>query len=262
MAKLKYIFILNDEHNAALGFLSQCRVTKRRTATIDFSGSRTFRDVNFNGLLTYSNYRQFDKYLFFDGCSFGDTNNVETNVLINSFSRAIAPICERKEWDIGWVFMRITDYTGKSDTIDNLLLRYESEEEKERRKNAGESIPEVYFMNFGKTFILNECFINSRYTMFGNNISHEVINCFKTDDNGSRYLYLCSSGTIGEDYFINPGNPNRTLPKRYIDLGKAIYLDFSKTGKDDDASTQYIFLRKVMSIEALGCAFDESIDRP
>ena len=257
---LKFIFILNDNENKALSLISRYRIKKGNNATILFDIAKRFNDISFKGLLTYEHYYQLSKYLFFDNCVFGDTNGINGKILVERLSKIIKQACEKKEWDIGWVFIRITDYQNKNQTIDNLLIQYESDANKETRisETGGKSYVSVSFMNFGKTIILNKCFIDSRYTMFGNNISHEAINCFKTDTK-ERYFYLCSSGVLKRDYF-ETGNYD-SLPKHYLDKSKLIYFDYSKVGRNDDDNAQYVFLRKAENVELMDAAFDDSVIR-
>lgn len=259
MANLKYVFIINDNQNRAINFLAQHTFKKEK---IILNTTKRFNDIDFNGLLIYQHYYQSDQFLFFDNCSFGDTNEKGGKLLVQLFSQIINPVCNSHGWEIGWVFIRITNYEGKKATIDKLLTQYESKEEKENRirETNDKSTSQIHFMNFGRTIILNKCFINSRYTLFGDNISHEAINCFKTDNN-ERYLYLCSSGILKEDYFERDSSTNKPWPKDYLDKNNILYFDYSKTGKDEDDKAQYIFLRKVERVQVLDCAFDNDIKR-
>lgn len=257
MNNIKFVFIINDEEKNALSFLS---AHKHDYKYIAFDTNIAYSDINFQNLLSYNQYYRFDKYLFFDGCVFGDTNEISGKLLASKLSTFIQQICQSKGWDIGWVFIRIADYANKTQTIDNLLSDYESGENKERRKaeTGVDTTPVIKFMNFGETIILNKCFIDSRYALFGGNVPHEAINCFKTDI-GERYFYLCSSGVLKDCYFERDNNRLK-LPMELINKEKITYFDYSKIGKDDDNATKYIFLRKVNGVIPLDCAFDKTID--
>ena len=257
---IKFIFIINDTERRALGFISRYKITKRGRAKISFDTAKDYDDVNFAGLINYGHCYRLGKFLFFDDCTFGETNNLSGKMFVEQLSEKVKQVSDRKNWNTGWVFIRIDNYQNKKQTIDNLLVQYESDADKEARisQTGGKSYVSVSFMNFGRTIILNKCFIDSRYTMFGNNISHEVINCFESDLHG-RYFYLCSSGVLKRDYFET--DCYDSLPKQYLDKSKLLYLDYSKVGRNDDNNAQYIFLRKVENIELLDAAFDDSVIR-
>lgn len=254
MAKVKLIFIVNDNDNKALDTIAKCKIKKGGKQNIVFDTTHHYSDVVFNNLLSYRHYYRFDKYLFFEGCEFGSIAGYDKNGLINDLSGAIQTVSDSNGWNISWAFIRIINSDDNTKAaIDLLSTQYMAKQGDE----DGDDGSSATFMNFGRTYVLNKCFIDSRYTMFGNNISHETINCFKTD-NGERYLYLCSSGVLKKDYFLNS---DETLPKKYIDESKIVYLDYSKTGKDTDDNAQYVFLRKVDRVQKLDCAFDNSVVR-
>lgn len=260
MSNIKFIFIINDRDRRALSFISQYKITNRGQTTISFDTTIDYQDVNFDGLINYSHCYRLDKFLFFDDCTFGETNDKGGKMLAEMLSEKVKQVSDSKNWNIGWVFIRIADYQNKKQTIDNLLVQYESAANKEARisQTGGQSYGSVSFMNFGQTIILNKCFIDSRYTMFGNNISHEAINCFKSDSQ-ERYFYLCSSGVLKKDYFET--DCKDSLPLKYLDKNKLLYLDYSKVGRNDDNNAQYIFLRKAENIELLDAAFDDRLNR-
>ena len=255
MEKIKFVFIVNDIENRAFNFLSRFK-----NGLLSFDRNRQLNGLNLNGLLNYGHAYSLGKYLFLDDCSFGNTNNEFGPVLLWKLSQCIYQYSETNRLSFGWVYIRITNYEGKKQTIDNLLKRFFGKDEKVTINQAihNEKYQFAHFINFGRTIILNECFIDSRYTMFGNNISHEVINCFKTD-NEERYLYLCSDGGIQRERFYKAGYDN-IIPIDYIDDSKIAYIDYSKTGKDGDNKAQYVFLRKVNALEALDSAFDKFLE--
>lgn len=263
--KIKFIFIINDDSGKALDFVSKYRISKKGN-NISFDKGKNRKDIRFDDeLIKYDHYFKGlngCKCLFFDGCIFGDTNNLSHRDIIAKLSNSIKQNGETK--DVEWAFIRIQDYDGKKQTIGNLLAQYEKtgkqeeqkEDAEEKTNNKTPSVS-VYFMNFGKTIILNECFIDSRYTIFGNNITHEVINCFEADGH-ERYFYLCSQGSLSEDRFERESS--QTLPKQYINEKKLTYLEYSKAGQNDDGKTQYVFLRKTKEIEIMNAAFEDELN--
>ena len=49
--------------------------------------------------------------------------------------------------------------------------------------------------------------MGTKYTLFGNNISHEAINKFEADD-GKRYFFLCDDGKISSFPNMKQGKRN------------------------------------------------------
>lgn len=266
---IKFIFIINDasrnDGGKALQFLSKYKLSEHAKNKISFKENDPLKDIKLDGLIDYEHYFKGNnelKCLFFDGCTFGDTNSLSRREMITRLSDAIKK--SNKARDTEWAFIRIKDYKGKKQTIGNLLTQYEKEEGQEQsaqeKMKSNQNKPSIFvsFMNFGRTIILNECFIDSRYTTFGNNITHEVINCFKTDK-GDRYFYLCPSGLLNQDRFKR--KPCNILPKQYVNERKLTYLEYSKTGQNNDGKTQYVFLRKAHGIELVDAAFKNKLDK-
>lgn len=100
--------------------------------------------------------------------------------------------------------------------------------------------------NFGKTFILNKCFMDSGFTLYGNNIPHEAINKFEADadDKGkkNRYFFLCDNGKLS-DFMENP----HQLTYKYFDMDQAQLISFSKYEKRKNNT--YAFIQRVTEIE-------------
>ncbi len=167
---------------------------------------------------------------------------------------------------ISKIFIRITGYGNKNNDdkakiIDKIrdVKNADDSKPKSSDKDANNSTPKYNFINFGKTLILNECFINSKFTLYGNNIVHETINCFKAD-NGKRYFYLCKEGTISRDYFEI--DASLSFKKNYyLNKNKLIYLEYSKTSKNDDGKDQYVFIRKADKIEIFEAAYKNKLDQ-
>ena len=255
---IQLIFIINDKENKAINFISEHLTSKKSKAKIDFRKGESYGSTTLGGLIECQRYYKKDEYIFFDNCSFDKENRPNRKEFAGRLSENIKKESIGKALGVRCAFFRMKSYESKD--INDLLNKYESDDEKNSRigKVGEKTCPPVSFMNFGKTIILNKCFIDSRYTIFRNNISHEVINCFKTDSD-ERYFYLCSPGTLNKEYFDRVGE--KTFPFRYLDTSKILYLDYSKNGKSDDKKTQYVFLRKVKGIDLFEGAFDTSINR-
>lgn len=253
---VQLVFIINDNENKAINFISERLVSKKNNEKINFGNGEDCKFISLDGLIKYERCYKKDEYIFFDNCWFGNINETNSKEFTGRLSEKIKEGSNAKSWDIRCAFFRIKEYESKD--IDCLLNNYESDDEKNSRieKIGKKTCPTVSFMNFGNTIILNKCFIDSRYTIFKNNISHEVINCFKTDS-GDRCFYLCSAGTLNKEYF---DVDEKIFPFRYLDTSKILYLDYSKNGRSDDKKTQYVFLRKVEEIALFDGAFDTSIN--
>ena len=251
MAKVKFIFIVNDRANESLKFIKKHKKISESIST-DFKDDNYLSGNILGNLMTYKKCYEDKNCLFFDDCTFKSVKSKHD--IVERLSSAI----NKKNVNIRWVFIKIAECEkNKTYIMDTLLSKYETKEEKTNREKSGNKTPpQINFMNFGKTIILNKCFIDSRYTVFGENISHEVINCFKADD-GFRYLYLCSSGSLNRDYF-DCGNDY--LPKSYLNKDGITYLDCSKKEKDEKKNVQYILLRKAENIKVFNHAFDDNLD--
>ena len=107
-------------------------------------------------------------------------------------------------------------------------------------------------VNYGKTYILNKCFMGTKYTLFGNNISHEAINKFEADD-GKRYFFLCDDGKISSegDYITPSSNYKKFL------IDNAVLVSFSEyeTGK----KKRYAFIQKAEKLSLVSSAEEESV---
>lgn len=259
MPNLKFIFIVNDDENQAFNFI---RGRKLGRKDVYFDTEKRFNDIDFGDLITYQHYYINSCHIYFENCCFGNVGNYDSSqLLLDTLSNIIeSALAAKNIKGVGWVFIRVNDSDDKQYAIDLLSKRYESKSAREARQAETESSSskQVHFMNFGHTIILNKCFIDSRYTLFADNISHEAINCFKADSNNKRYLYLCSSGILKEEY-LDRTTPGDKLPIDYFDKNKIIYFDYSKTGKDEEGSAQYVFLRKAYNVKPLECAFEESL---
>lgn len=103
----------------------------------------------------------------------------------------------------------------------------------------------VTVVNYGRTYILNKCFMGTKYTLFGNNVSHEAINKFKAD-NGERYFFLCDDGKINHsgNYIIS----NSGYTKKFL-LEEAQMVAFSEY--EHGTKKQYAFIQLVEKINKL-----------
>lgn len=107
-------------------------------------------------------------------------------------------------------------------------------------------------INKGRTIILNKCFQNTGYTIYGENIAHEAINKFVSDD-GSRYFFLCDDGkirskTILDGTYINSDDKNYCIEK--VEL-----LSYSKYESGDKGRyclTQWVDKLSLVSLENEG----------
>lgn len=102
----------------------------------------------------------------------------------------------------------------------------------------------VTVINYGITYILNKCFMGTKYTLFGNNVSHEAINKFEADD-GKRCFFLCDDGKINNsaDYIIsNSGYKNSSYTKQFL-LENAQMVAFSEY--EHGTKKEYAFIQKV-----------------
>lgn len=95
--------------------------------------------------------------------------------------------------------------------------------------------------NFGKTFILNKCFMDSGFTLYGNNIPHEAINKFEAD-NKKRYFFLCDNGKL-PDFMEN----TKQLTYKYFDVDQAELISFSKY--EEGKNNTYALIQRVTNIE-------------
>ena len=104
-------------------------------------------------------------------------------------------------------------------------------------------------INKGRTIILNKCFQNTGYTVYGENIAHEAINKFAADD-GSRYFFLCDDGkirtkTLLDDIYINSDDKNYCIEKAEL-------LSYSKYESGDKGRyclTQWVDKISLVSLD-------------
>lgn len=103
-------------------------------------------------------------------------------------------------------------------------------------------------INHGKTYILNKCFQDTAYAQYGENICHEAINRFLSDNN-KRYFFLCSNGKINSKIWNDKEwvftGQNKT--ERLFLLENAQLISYSKyeTGNKN----KYAIIQKVEKLK-------------
>jgi len=94
--------------------------------------------------------------------------------------------------------------------------------------------------------------MGTKYTLFGNNISHEAINKFEADD-GKRYFFLCDDGKISSegDYITPSSNYKKFL------INNAVLVSFSEyeAGK----KKRYAFIQKAEQLSLVSSAEEEPV---
>lgn len=104
-------------------------------------------------------------------------------------------------------------------------------------------------INKGRTIILNKCFQDTGYTIYGENIAHEAINKFAADD-GYRYFFLCDDGkirskTILDGTYINSDDKNYCIEKAEL----ISYSKYESGDKGRYCLTQWVNKLSLVSVE-------------
>ncbi len=182
-------------------------------------------------------YDSETKSIYLSGVSFDDS--IDIIAIINEIKNKTA-FFFKDNTIINNVFIRITEGGISKEQLTTLSKKYCKE------------TTDIHFYNFGKTYILNKTFFDSDYSVFENNIAHEAINAFETD-NGDRYFYLCKDGKLTD--FIYDYEALVKLPKNYIDINKATLINFSKMSEGDKVN--YSILQRVSNICPTKFAFEK-----
>ena len=122
-----------------------------------------------------------------------------------------------------------------------------------KKSNDGDSKASgVFFYNFGKSYLMNLTFTDTDYAEFENNISHEAINVFKSDDpDGKRYFYLCDDGKLNG--YFGCLSEEDIIPDSYFNFDGITLLNYSKLIKFD--KQEYVILQKIEKFEVFKPAF-------
>lgn len=225
MNKVKIYFILNDNDNSFIKLYGEKWSNVNGPANL---GKFQFDSIDKN-----------ENDLYIKSFAYKDKQDLFSNDYGKAMIDNLIDYCKQFNQNIKRLFIDIRKNGLTQKQIDNLLKKYSN-------NNS------YNFYNFGRTYILNETFFNSDYSLFQNNIAHEVINTFMADDK-KRYFYLCKNGRIN-DFIINEAKKN--LPsKNYIDLSKTILINFSKTSDCDTA--EYTILQRISNFSAMPLSFNK-----
>lgn len=240
-------FILNDKDLSEFDALCD-EIIGKRFAEVENKPA-------VNNLKTYSVLKKLVdrkcEYLLFKDCSF-DPNVIIDTKEAKSFIDGIKDAFGEKIKDI---FLHINDL--KKDITATQFSAFVTKYDDQKITSG------ATFYNFGRTYISNKTFFDSGYSLFGDNIAHEAINCFMTDK-GERYFYLCDDGKIGTYGTVaeikNNNKKKRQssscFPDNYFDWDKAELINYSKYDSGEDKKTSnYAILQRVTKIEPCEEAF-------